>query len=75
MCCPRLPLYHIFAFTVNFLGFFIRGAHNILIPSPRPLTNLRKAPMYFCSGKPMHFPLALTVQSDDPVLVHDFSKT
>jgi hypothetical protein len=55
MCCPRLPLYHIFAFTVNFLGFFIRGAHNILIPSPRPLTNLRKAPMYFCSGKPMHF--------------------
>ena len=38
-----LPLYHIFAFTANFLGFFIRGAHNILIPSPRPLTNLRKA--------------------------------
>jgi long-chain acyl-CoA synthetase len=38
-----LPLYHIFAFTVNLLGFFERGAHNILIPSPRPLTNLRKA--------------------------------
>src|SRR6202047_352022 len=38
-----LPLYHVFAFTVNFLGFFIRGAHNILIPSPRPLSNLRKA--------------------------------
>ena len=38
-----LPLYHIFAFTVNLLGFFIHGAHNILIPSPRPLTNLRKA--------------------------------
>jgi len=38
-----LPLYHIFAFAVNFLGFFIRGAHNILIPSPRPLSNLRKA--------------------------------
>jgi long-chain acyl-CoA synthetase len=38
-----LPLYHIFAFTVNLLGFFVRGAHNILIPSPRPLTNLRKA--------------------------------
>ena len=38
-----LPLYHIFAFTVNLLGFFIRGAHNLLIPSPRPLTNLRKA--------------------------------
>jgi long-chain acyl-CoA synthetase len=38
-----LPLYHIFAFTVNFLGFFMRGAHNILIPNPRPLSNLRKA--------------------------------
>ncbi|HEY8032378.1 MAG TPA: AMP-binding protein [Methylocella sp.] len=38
-----LPLYHIFAFTVNLLGFFVRGAHNILIPSPRPLSNLRKA--------------------------------
>jgi long-chain acyl-CoA synthetase len=37
-----LPLYHIFAFTVNFLGFFIRGAHNVLIPNPRPLSNLRK---------------------------------
>jgi long-chain acyl-CoA synthetase len=49
-----LPLYHIFAFTVNFLGFFVRGAHNILIPSPRPLTNLRKAfetvPITFISG-------------------------
>jgi long-chain acyl-CoA synthetase len=38
-----LPLYHIFAFTVNLLGFFVRGAHNILIPSPKPLSNLRKA--------------------------------
>jgi long-chain acyl-CoA synthetase len=38
-----LPLYHIFAFTVNFLGFFSVGAHNVLIPSPRPLTNLQKA--------------------------------
>ena len=37
-----LPLYHVFALTVNFLGFFIRGAHNILIPSPRPLTNSAK---------------------------------
>ena len=49
-----LPLYHIFAFTVNFLGFFILGAHNILIPSPRPLTNLRKAfekePISFITG-------------------------
>ncbi|MGC2091897.1 MAG: AMP-binding protein [Methylocella sp.] len=38
-----LPLYHIFAFTVNLLCCFMRSAHNILIPSPRPLTNLRKA--------------------------------
>ncbi len=38
-----LPLYHIFAFTVNLLGFFVLGARNILIPGPRPLTNLRKA--------------------------------
>jgi long-chain acyl-CoA synthetase len=38
-----LPLYHIFAFTVNFLlGVFI-GAENILIPNPRPLENLREA--------------------------------
>jgi long-chain acyl-CoA synthetase len=38
-----LPLYHIFAFTVNMLGFYFMGARNILIPNPRPLTNLRRA--------------------------------
>jgi long-chain acyl-CoA synthetase len=38
-----LPLYHIFAFTVNMFGFFFVGAHNLLIPSPRPLVNLRPA--------------------------------
>ncbi|WP_245257432.1 AMP-binding protein [Methylocapsa acidiphila] len=38
-----LPLYHCFAFTVNFLGFFFRGAHNVVVPNPRPLSNLRKA--------------------------------
>jgi long-chain acyl-CoA synthetase len=38
-----LPLYHIFAFTVNMLGFWYLGAHNVLIPNPRPLTNLKKA--------------------------------
>ena len=38
-----LPLYHIFAFTVNLLGFFDRGARNILIPSPRPPSNLKRA--------------------------------
>ena len=38
-----LPLYHIFAFSVNFMVFFHLGAHNILIPSPRPMSNLRVA--------------------------------
>jgi len=38
-----LPLYHIFAFTVNLFGFFQIGARSILIPSPRPLSNLRRA--------------------------------
>lgn len=38
-----LPLYHIFAFTVNLMGFYFMGARNILIPSPRPAENLKKA--------------------------------
>lgn len=38
-----LPLYHIFAFTANLLGFLAIGAHNILIPSPRPVQNLQRA--------------------------------
>ena len=38
-----LPLYHIFAFTVNFLAFYWYGARNILIPNPRPLTALKRA--------------------------------
>jgi long-chain acyl-CoA synthetase len=38
-----LPLYHIFAFTANMLCLFYLGAENILIASPRPITNLRKA--------------------------------
>ena len=38
-----LPLYHIFAFTVNLLGFYYNGARNILVPSPRPPSNLRRA--------------------------------
>ena len=38
-----LPLYHIFAFTVNLLGFYTLGARNILIPSPRPPSNLKRA--------------------------------
>lgn len=38
-----LPMYHIFAFTVNLLGFYSLGSHNILIPNPRPLTSLKRA--------------------------------
>ena len=38
-----LPLYHIFAFSINLLNYFRDGSHNILIPVARPLTNLRKA--------------------------------
>ena len=38
-----LPLYHIFAFTANLLGFLSMGARNILIPSPRPIANLQRA--------------------------------
>ncbi|NBD20378.1 AMP-binding protein [Aquabacterium fontiphilum] len=38
-----LPLYHIFAFTVNFLSMYRMGARNILVPSPRPIQNLQRA--------------------------------
>ncbi|AZC14499.1 AMP-binding protein [Microbacterium sp. ABRD28] len=38
-----LPIYHIFAFTVNLLGFHHLGARNILIPTPRPPSNLKRA--------------------------------
>lgn len=38
-----LPLYHVFAFTVNLLGFYYMGARNILVPSPRPPSNLKRA--------------------------------
>lgn len=38
-----LPLYHIFAFTVNLLAFYHYGARNILVPSPRPPSTMRRA--------------------------------
>lgn len=38
-----LPLYHIFAFTVNLLGFYHVGGRNLLVPSPRPPSNLKRA--------------------------------
>lgn len=49
-----LPMYHIFAFTVNLLAFYWLGARNVLIPSPRPLSNLKRAfenyPITWMSG-------------------------
>jgi long-chain acyl-CoA synthetase len=38
-----LPLYHITAFALIMLPGFLLGTHGILIPSPRPPSNLRKA--------------------------------
>ncbi|GAB3063796.1 AMP-binding protein [Sediminivirga luteola] len=43
-----LPLYHVFSLTVNCLGFFRFGAHNVLITNPRDIPafvkTLRKGP-------------------------------
>ncbi|MBM3808998.1 MAG: AMP-binding protein [Acidimicrobiia bacterium] len=36
-----LPLYHIFAFTANLIIFYLVGGRNVLVPSPRPLSNLK----------------------------------
>ncbi|ARK86468.1 AMP-binding protein [Burkholderia pseudomallei] len=38
-----LPLYHVFAFVINFLIIFRKGALNVLVPNPRPLVNLQPA--------------------------------
>jgi long-chain acyl-CoA synthetase len=49
-----LPLYHIFAMTVNFITFFMIGAENILITNPRDmkafLKELRKTPITLFTG-------------------------
>lgn len=49
-----LPLYHIFAMTVNFITFFMIGAENILITNPRDmksfLKELRKKPITLFTG-------------------------
>lgn len=49
-----LPLYHIFAFTVNLLAFYAQGAHNVLVPNPRPIRNCQRAlenfPISWISG-------------------------
>ncbi len=42
MLCP-LPLYHIFAFTVNSVGLFCHGVCNVLIVNPRDLSTIVKA--------------------------------
>lgn len=39
--CP-LPLYHIFAFTVNCLGLFSFGVNNVLVTNPRDIKGLVK---------------------------------
>lgn len=38
-----LPLYHIFAFTLNLMTFYKCGGTSLLIPNPRPLSNLKSA--------------------------------
>ncbi len=40
--CP-LPLYHIFAFTVNCLSMMIKGAESVLIVNPRDLSTIVSA--------------------------------
>ena len=39
MLCP-LPLYHVFAFTVNSVGLFAHGITNVLVVNPRDLPKL-----------------------------------
>ena len=38
-----LPLYHITAFTLIFISGLGTGGHGVLVPSPRPPSNLKKA--------------------------------
>lgn len=38
-----LPLYHIFAFQINGLVCYRQGYASVLVPSPKPLSNLRAA--------------------------------
>lgn len=51
--CP-LPLYHIYAFTVNLVGLFSLGIQNTLIPNPRDIDGfvqtLKKTPFTGFSG-------------------------
>lgn len=49
-----LPLYHIFALTVNLLSFLIRGGQNVLITNPRDfpafVAEMKKYPFTFITG-------------------------
>lgn len=49
-----LPLYHVFALSVNFLTFFASGHHLILIPKPTPISVVvdifRKYPISVMTG-------------------------
>ncbi len=49
-----LPLYHIFALTVNLLAFIQLGGHNVLITDPRDLDalikELKRRPFAFITG-------------------------
>ena len=49
-----LPLYHIFALTINALMGIEEGAHNIMIPNPRDIPGfvkeLKKYPIHFFPG-------------------------
>jgi long-chain acyl-CoA synthetase len=42
ICLSPLPLYHIFAFTVNCLGFFSMGGLNVLVTNARDLPSVMK---------------------------------
>ena len=49
-----LPLYHVFALTVNLLAYTGLGAHNVLITNPRDLpafvAELKRYPCFFLTG-------------------------
>lgn len=49
-----LPLYHVFALTVNFLSFLAQGHHLILVPNPNPIRGVsdlfRKYPISVMTG-------------------------
>lgn len=71
--CP-LPLYHIFAFTVNGLAMLSMGAHNILVTNPRDqkalMGEIKKYPISIIPGVNTLFNAML---HNDDFLAMDFS--